>query len=66
MLPIRGRDLLSKREIKKVLFTAILGFIVAILVVAIISPEKRKLGILICIAFTALTYFGISNKLFKK
>ncbi len=66
MLPIKGRDHLSKREIKKVIFTAILGFIAAIFVAAIIPPEKKELGIIICIAFTALAYFGFSNKLFKK
>lgn len=66
MLPIKGRDHLSKREIKKVVFTAIVGIIAAIFMSAIIPPEKKELGIFICIAFTALAYFGFSNKLFKK
>ena len=66
MLPIRGRDFLSKREIKKVIFAAILGLIAAIFVAAILPPEKKELGKFICIAFTALAYFGFINKIFKK
>ena len=41
MLPIKGRDLLSKREIKKVVFTVILGFIAAVFVVAIGDPPWK-------------------------
>ena len=42
MLPIKGRDHLSKREIKKVVFTAIVGIIAAIFMSAIIPPEKKE------------------------
>jgi hypothetical protein len=65
MLPLRGRDFLSKREIKKVIFSVVIGFIGAIFAVVTMGPENKKFAMLMCSLFTAIAYFWISNRLFK-
>jgi hypothetical protein len=65
MLPIKGRDFLSKREIKKVIFSITCGFIIAIITAATMGIENIKFGMLMCSLFTAIAYFWISNRLFK-
>lgn len=65
MLPLRGRDFLSKREIKKVIFSIAFGVIGAIFVAVTLGPENKKFAMLMCSFFTAVAYFWISNRLFK-
>jgi hypothetical protein len=65
MLPLRGRDFLRKREIKKVIFSVACGFIGAIIAAVAVGFENKKLGILLCSLITAVVYFWISNRLFK-
>jgi hypothetical protein len=65
MLPLKGRDLLSKREIKKVIFSVAFGVIGAIFVTVTLGPENKKIAILMCSLFVAIGYFWISNRLFK-
>jgi hypothetical protein len=65
MLPLKGRDLLSKREIKKVIFSVAFGFIGAILAIVTLGPENKKSAMLMCSLFAAVAYFWISNRLFK-
>ena len=65
MLPLRGRDFLSNREIKKVIFSVLIGFIGAIFAVVTMGPENKKFAMLMCSLFAAIAYFWISNRLFK-
>ena len=64
MLLIRGSDFLSKREIKKVIFSIACGFIAAIFASATMGSDNNKLAIIICSSVAAVSYFWISNKLF--
>ena len=66
MLPLKGRDFLSKREIKKVLFSVAFGFIGAIFTVVALGSENKKFAMFICTLVTIIAYFWISNRLFKK
>lgn len=65
MLPLRGRDILSKRGVKKVIFSVVFGVIGAIFVAVTMGPENKKFAILMCTLFLAVAYFWISNRLFK-
>ena len=65
MLPLRGRDFLSKREIKKVIFSVVFGLVGAILAVVTMGPENKRFAMLMCSLLVAIAYFLISNRLFK-
>ena len=66
MLPIIYRDILSKREVKKVGFSIAIGIILAIISSFIIGYEKSEIGLLVCFIGIGIAYFIFGNRLFKK
>jgi len=66
MIPIKNRDILSKREIKKVGFSLSIGIILAIISSFIFGPEKSEIGLLVCLIGVGIAYFIFGNRLFKK
>jgi len=65
MLPLKNRDILSIREIKKVGFSVVIGLILATIVSLIFGYEKREIGLFACVLGVAVAYFIIGNLIFK-
>ncbi|MGV7223316.1 MAG: hypothetical protein ACQ9MH_17530 [Nitrospinales bacterium] len=66
MFPLKNRDFLSGREIKKVSLSIAIGFILAIICSFIFGRERSEIGLLACFIGVGITYFLIGNLVFKK
>ena len=66
MLPLKNRDFLSKREIKKVAFSVVIGLILAVIFSFIFGREKAEVGLFVCFVGIGVAYFIIGNRIFKE
>lgn len=66
MLPIKNRDFLSRREIKKVVFSVVIGLILAIIFSFIFGREKGEVDLFACLVGIGVSYFIIGNRIFKE
>lgn len=66
MFPIKNRDFLSNREIKKVGFSVAIGLILAIFFSCIFGEENNSLGLYASFIGVGITYFILSNRIFKE
>jgi len=66
MLPLKNRDFLSRREIKKVGFSAVIGILSAIIFSFVFGREKIEYGLFACFIGIGIAYFIIGNLIFKE
>ncbi len=66
MLPLKNRDFLSRREIKKAVFSVVIGLILAIIFSFIFGREKGEVGLFACFVGIGVAYFIIGNRIFKE
>ena len=66
MLPIKNRDFLSRREIKKIVFSVVIGLVLAIIFSFIFGREKSEVGLFACFVGIGVAYFIIGNRIFKE
>ena len=66
MLPLKSRDFLSRREIKKVGFSVVIGLILAIVFSFIFGREKGEMGLIACFVGIGIAYFIVGNRIFKE